>query len=243
MMKKLLSLLMVFVMVLGGAALAEAAVDYTGYWVLTAVEVAGAAVDPAVLGYNAYMDIYANGFCRMVINDQVDNGSWAATENGIEATNEAGQAEAFTLVDGMLVFEMDGSKLIFAKEAHTEPLQGLAVADFNGKWVFSYLEYLGAAYGAEEVGVDMTITLSDGKGSLEMTYAEGTEAYEADCVLVEYPDFGSVLFFLYLDENGEQIGDGMALLKFDNNELVWYYVDEYDNDVFQCFVLETPVEQ
>ena len=237
MMKKFLALLMVFVMVLGGAAIAEAAVDYTGYWVLTAVEVAGEAVDPAVLGYNAYMDIYANGFCRMVINDQVDNGSWAATENGIETTNEAGQAEAFTLVDGMLVFEMDGSKLIFTKEAYTEPLQGLTVADFNGKWVFSYLEYLGVAYNAEEVGTDMTITLSDGKGHLEMTYADGTEAYEGVCVLEEYPGFGSMLIFLYVDENGEQTGDGMALLKFDNNELVWYYVDEYDNDVFHCFVL------
>ena len=234
-MKKLLSLLLALMMCLGCTAFAEAAVDYVGYWVLAALEVAGMQADPATVGLSAYMEIYEGGACLLVAGDTVQDGTWVATETGIETTDAEGTVDAMTYVDGNLVAEQEGIKLIFVRQEYTAPMEGLTEADFAGVWNFAYLEYLGTAYDAAEVGTAMVITLEEGKGKLEMSYEGGAESYNATTQLVEYPGFGTVLFFFYLDENGAETGEGMVLLKFDNDELVWYVVDEYDNDIYYCF--------
>ena len=234
MMKKLFALLMTLMM-LCCAAFAETAVDYTGYWVLTSMDYAGVVIDPAQLGLTAYMELYGDGTCLMVMADEAQAGTWVATENGIDTTDAEGVVDPFTYVDGTLVLEQDGTKLIFTPEVYTVPLTGLTVADFNGDWSFAYLEYLGAAYAAEEVGMTLDVHLEDGAGHIVMTYEGGAEAYDLTCMVEEAPDFGTVLYAIYLDETGAETDAGMVLFLFDNDELVWYSIDESDNELYYCF--------
>lgn len=237
-MKKLCALLLTMVM-LCCAAFAESAMDYTGYWVLSSMELAGVAYDPAAMGLNGYMEIYADGTCQMVLAGEAQLGTWVTTENGIDTTDAAGVVDSFVYVDGALVFADEDGTLVFTQEVYTSPLSGLTVTDFDGDWTFMYLEYLGGAYAAEEVGMTMDIHLADAKGHVVMTYDGGTEEYDVVCETEEISGFGTVLYCLYLDENGEMTGNGMAMLRFDNGELVWYSIDEQNNEAYYCFALVT----
>lgn len=238
-MKKLLSLLLALMMLCGCAAFAETA-DYVGYWVMTGVEMSGVQVDPAMLGLSAYMELYDDGTCLMVMMDEGQYGTWVATGNGIETTDADGVVDPFTLVDGALVIEEEGSKLIFTQEAYTMPLTGLTAADFEGEWTFSYLEINGAVYAAEEVGMAMNLSIKDGKGVHTASYTdetgEVTETYNGVCETEELPDFGTAMYFLYTDEAGNPTDMGLALLMFDNGELVWYAGDESGTVIYYCFV-------
>lgn len=238
-MKKLLSLLLALMLLLSCAAFAEAA-DYVGYWVMTGIEYAGVPMDPAQLGLNAYMELYDDGTCLMVMMDDGQYGTWTVTESGIETTDAEGVVDPFTLVDGALVCEQEGNKLIFTQEAYTMPLSGLTAADFEGEWVFTYVELGNEAYYADEVGMTMTLSIKDGKGVHASTYTaetgEVTESFNGVCETEEIPDFGTAMYFLYTDEAGNPTDSGLMLLMFDNGELVWYAEDETGMAICYCFV-------
>lgn len=241
-MKKMISLLLALLLMLGCTALAEETVDYTGYWLLTGVEVKGTPADPALLGVSAYMELYDDGTCLLVAMEAATDGTWAVTDTGITTTDETGVVDTYTYVDGALVCEQDGNKLIFTPESYTMPLNGLTMADFEGDWVFTYVETGNTSYTAEEIGVAMTLSIHAGKGVHTMIFADEPEAgamvYTGECLLEEVLDFGTVLYIFYVDESGQQDGSGVALLKFDNEELVWYTVDESEQNVFYCFVAD-----
>lgn len=238
-MKKLLSLLLVLMMVLSGAAFAEAT-DYVGYWLMTAVDMDGTTVDPTSLGLNAYLELYEDGTCLMVMLSEAQYGTWVATETGIETTDADGIVDAFTLEDGALVIEEEGSKLYFTAEQYTMPLTGLSMEAFDGEWVFSYLEFTGGIYSAEEVGMSMTLSLKDGQGVHTAIYTDETgevnETFNGVCMTEEIEGFGTALYFIYTDENGAATDMGLALLLFDNGELVWYAQDESGMVLYYCFV-------
>lgn len=235
-MKKLISLLLTFMLLLGCTALAQEAVNYTGYWVMTGVEVNGAPVDPSALGLSAYMELYEDGSCLLVMMDEVQEGSWAATEYGIETTDAEGIVDPFTYVNGALVIENEGNKLIFTQGAYTVPLTGLTAADFNGDWEFVYAEVLGEVYDAAELGMAISLHLEDGKGHMVMSFPDGAEEYDAVCEVKEIEGFGTAMYFLILDEAGQPDGSGLMLMMYDNGELVWYEVDEDNTELFYCFV-------
>ena len=246
-MKKLFALLLVIMLMLGCAAFAEETVDYAGYWVVTSAEVNGKTYDPAALGVSAYMELYADGTCLLVAMDEATDGTWAVTGTGITTTDETGAVDDYTYVDGALVHEQDGNKLIFTSEVYTMPLNDLSMADFEGDWIFAYVEVGNEVYYAEETGLTMTLSIHDGKGVHTMAFADepeaGTMVYTGECLLEEAPDFGTMLYIFYVDESGQPDGSGVALLKFDNEELVWYAIDEYDRNVFYCFVPEAMLEE
>lgn len=225
-----------------------APVDFVaGYWVLTGAEVAGMTLDPSALGLSAYMELYEDGNCLLVGMEEAVEGTWAVTENGITTTDANGEVDVYTCVDDTLVVEQDGVKLIFTQEAYTVPLSGLTAADFEGDWIFDYVEIGNTSYYPEEVGMYMTLSIQDGKGVHTMTFVEEagevTEVYNGVCQIEEIPDFGTAMYFLYTDEAGQTDGSGLMLLKFDNSELVWYAVDESENNIFYCFVPEALLEE
>ena len=230
------------------AATSAEAVDFVaGYWVLDSVQVMGFTMDAEAMQMQAYMELYDDGTCLLVQDEEMQYGTWTKTETGLTTTDAEGQTDVYTYVDDTLVVEQDGVKLIFTQETYTVPLSGLTAADFEGDWVFNYVEVGNTSYYPEEVGMSMTLSIQDGQGVHTMTFAddsgEATEVYNGVCQIEEIPDFGTAMYLLYTDEAGQQDGSGVMLLKFDNSELVWYAVDENDNNVFYCFVPEALLEE
>ena len=45
------------------------------------------------------------------------------------------------------------------------------------------------------------------------------------------------------DEAGNPTDNGLALLRFNNGELVWYVEDEEGNVIFYCFLPEAMLEE
>lgn len=222
----------------GAAAQADAAVqadpnaagyNYVGTWVLSGVEVFGIAMAPSAVGVAGDMALYEDGTCTLTMMDESQEGTWAATETGITTTDAQGVVDTYQLVNGELVAEQDGMKLIFTLYA---PLRGLTVADFNGVWSLDYAEVYDYTamtqnfYEAEELGMTMELTLADGKGHMVMTSGGETEERDAECVVEEMEDYCSMMYFMLLDETGAQDGSGLMLMMYPGAELTWY---EYDS--------------
>lgn len=223
-------------------------VDFVaGYWVLTEVETMGFKMDAEALQMQGYMELYEDGTCWLVANDEASDGTWAKTETGITTTDANGETDVYTYVNDKLVVEQEGVKLIFNLEEYTVPLVGLTVADFDGEWVFHSVEVGNAFYDADELGLSMRLSIQNGKGVHTETYMEEsgevTNTYNGVCEVEEIPDFGTVMYFLYTDEAGNPTDNGLALLRFNNGELVWYVVDEEDNVMYYCFLPEAMLEE
>ena len=233
-MKKLLSLLLALAMALGMTAFAEAA-DYLGYWELTGAEASGIAVDLSALGLEMTMELYEDGTCTLVAMGETEEGVWVETENGIAVTDaDAATMEMVLTEDGALATEQDGVTLLFTLAEYAMPLSGLTVADFNGDWTFVYAETMGQLIDAASAGVEMRIVLQDGAGHLDVTNADGTTSVDAACEAEELEGLGTVLYFIYLDENGAVTESGIPLLMYENSELVWLYADE-TTEIYYCF--------
>lgn len=235
-MKKLLSLLLALAMLLGMTAFAEEEpFDYTGLWVLTGVSTTGVTVDPSALGLDMTMELYEDGSCTLIALGEEEKGAWILIEGGVSVIDE--DAVPMNLIlneEGALTVEEEGATMIFTREEYAEPLSGLTVADFNGSWIFVYAETMGQIILAEEAGLAMSITLQDGTGHVEITDAETTEAYDAVCEIEEIEGVGTVMYFLYLDETGAATENGLILLMYEGDELVWLYSDE-TMEIYYCF--------
>ena len=217
-----------------------ASYDYVGAWVLNSVEVMGIAMDPGMVGLGGDMMLYEDGTCVLTMLDESQEGTWAVTETGIATTDADGVVDAFMLVNGQLVIEQSGMKLVFIPYA---PLFGLTVADFNGEWVFEsmemydYVQMTQGVYTAEEVGTEIALSLENGKGHLVMSYTGGKDEYDGECVVEDVAELGSVMYFLFLDENGVQDGSGLMLMMYPGDELTWFeYDQEADMDLYYNFV-------
>lgn len=206
-----------------------ASFDYVGLWVLSGVEMFGLKMSPSAVGVAGDMALYEDGTCTLTMMDESQEGTWAVTETGITTTDAQGIVDTYQLVNGELVAEQDGMKLIFVPYA---PLRGLTVADFNGVWSLDYAEVYDYAamtqdfYEAEELGMTMELTLADGKGHMVMTSGDETEERDAECFVEELDDYCSMMYFMMLDETGAQDGSGLMLMMYPGAELTWY---EYDS--------------
>ncbi len=217
-----------------------ASYDYVGAWVLSNVEVMGIAMDPGMVGLGGDVMLYEDGTCVLTMMDESQEGTWSVTETGITTTDANGVVDTYMLVNGQLVIEQSGMKLVFIPYA---PLYGLTVADFNGEWAFESLEIYDYAqmtqgvYTAAEVGTEITLSMANGKGHVVMNYTDGKEEYDGECVVEEVAEFGSVMYFLFLDENGVQDGSGLMLMMYPGDELTWYeYDQEADMELYYNFV-------
>ncbi len=133
-MKKLFALLLTLAMLLSSAAMAE--FDYAGLWTLTGTEAAGISIDAAAMGLNGSMLLNEDGSCVLTMQDETQNGTWAATGTGITTTDAEGVVDTYTLVNNNLVAEQEGVKLIFARGAEEE-------INYIGAWTLASLEVNG----------------------------------------------------------------------------------------------------
>lgn len=236
MLKKLAAMLLALLMLLAPTAFAqETAADYAGEWVMTGIQAKGVTVDPSSMGLDMSMVILEDGVCLMYDMGTEETGSWAYIEGGIAVTDPQGKTMNLLLnEEGALTAEQDGMTLIFTQMFYAMPLSGLAAADFNGDWVFTYAETMGQTVPAEKTGVSMNIKLADGTGHITITDETGTREIDAVCEIEEVAGMGTVMYFLYLDETGAQTGGGLPLLLYEDGELVWLYSDE-TTEIFYCF--------
>ncbi len=240
-MKKLLAVLLALAMLLGCTALAEtaAAVDYTGWWTLTGIEMMGVTVDPTQLSMNMNIVLYEDGSCEMIMTgEETEQGVWAVIEGGVAVTDASNVTMNLMLrEDGALTMEQSGMTMVFTAEAYSMPQAGLTLADFEGAWKLSYVEYMGQFLQLEDLGMEIDVTITGDKGQMVITDAEGALSNDGVCELAEEEGVGSVLYFMFTDPaTGEQDGSGVMLMKFSAEELVWYTWDETGNELFYCFV-------
>lgn len=240
----LLALVLTFAMCFG--AMAEA-VDYTGTWALTLMTSGETSIDPAALGMDMTITLNADGTCSLITMGVAEDGTWAATETGVNVTDATGATNPLTYADGTLVMELENTQLIFSPAEPVEEgeyasiLAGLSLADFNGTWVLEHVETTFGVYGVDELGATMTIVLADGQAKIDMVTADSTLSYEAICETEEAADLGTILWASFIDPaTGEPGGSGMMLLLFDDGQLVWYdYDDVEQNEYYYCFDLVT----
>lgn len=229
--------------------LAAARAAYADVWVLTDAEAGGVPVDTAALGLEMSITLSEAGMCVLNALGTEETGIWMPVENGI-VISDSETTDTLVLENGKLVMEQDGVKLIFTRQSEAEaeaaaetadeeeyaiPLSNLTMDAFYGDWNFAYAELNGMVYEAADVGMEMRISLADGKGHCEMSYDDGTsEAYDAVLETEEVSGLGTVVYFLIVDANGATDGSGLVLLLYEGDELVWYAYSE-ELTIFYCF--------
>lgn len=175
-MKRLLSLLLTLTLLLMCAAWAEG-VDYTGTWVLTGADIGGMNAGPSLLaayGISHTITLNADGTAIMHDMDDVLDGSWVATENGVTFTFATGESDHFAYRDGMIIISQPNGSLLFTREDAAPAIIEVAdpvaqqadYLDFEGEWILTKIRMMGADSPAELWGTPMTFHLEGGGGML-----------------------------------------------------------------------------
>lgn len=188
-MKKAFAILMALCMLLSAAALAEAA-DYTGVWYLTTMETEEGSFAAADFGMEMSMDIKDDGTVATAGNlTEGQEGSWVSEGEGITITIDDSPM-TFALVDGNLVGEQDGQKMIFGREkiegyAPAEANAEATEADFAGNWITFKYGFDSAYMDADIVGIDVSAAIEGTTITLNGLYFDNTviEAAFADGAL------------------------------------------------------------
>lgn len=253
-MKKLTAVLLALVLAATlciGAIAEDSAVDYTGTWTATTLEVNGAAMDPAMLGMSMTMVLNEDGSCVLTALGMEQIGTWAVTDTGITTTDADGVVDTYTLIDGKLVAEAEGMKITFtagapeaaAAEEEAElatVLAGLALADFNGHWKLTSVEAANMAFPPEALGLSLDIVLQDGAGIYTFASAQGSGTVSLACEIEEIEEVGTVLWTYALNEAGEAVSYGPTLMLYSDGVLVW---DASTEEMDMVYCLELQVEE
>ncbi len=177
-MKKLAALLLALALCLGVAA-AETA-DIIGTWYLSEVVVYGESCVPAALGLDITMTLGENETATTVFGEETMVSYWR--KNGDEyVTPLSDGLLTFKPQDGRLVGQVMGSEqligaqMIFIKTIELgEAKTDATMADYNGKWNATMVDFLGMQIPIDDMGTTMEITIADGKVMLKET-VEGAE--------------------------------------------------------------------
>ena len=177
-MKKLAALLLILVLCLG-SALAETA-NLTGVWYLNEMADDEMTLHPGTMGLEMTLILNADSTASMSVVGKTDVGTWLVNDQDVVVTIQD-DPQTFTYVDGNLVAVMDGVSMIFGREKVELPSIELGeaktdatMADYNGKWSATMVDFLGMRMSLADMGTTMEITIADGKVTLKET-AEGAE--------------------------------------------------------------------
>lgn len=194
-MKKLLSLLLAAMLLLGCTAFAEA-VDYVGLWTLTGAEMGGAPIDMSVIGLSMTMDLRQDNTCTLTTMGEAEEGTWAVDAAGLVVTDSYGEPQVFALVDGKLEATQDGMKIIFSRAGDA--------ATFVGVWVMTGMVVEGVEMGPDTMamfGMTLTMTLNeDGTCVVDGMGETDTGIWQATANGVAITDPTETLEFNYVDD-------------------------------------------
>lgn len=175
-MKKIVLLttaLVVTLAMLCAGALALEPGDVLGAWYLNGMEAEGFSVSPSALGMDITLVLNEDNTAAMQMPGQEDAaGTWAIADGQLVVTVD-GDGLALSLVDGDLVAEEDGMKMIFGKEkVDAEPVEAspartdAALADFNGTWNAHLAVIEGMELPIDALGLEFGLVIEDGKATL-----------------------------------------------------------------------------
>ena len=186
-MKKILAILIAAVLALStcGVALAEEAADSpVGVWYLQSMEQQeGMQMDATVLssmGMTLTLTLNEDGTAVMNMSGTEQEGTW--TEDG--TLNFGETPLTFSVEDGQLQFEQNGSKAVFGPEpaetktyeitpAVTDP----ALEDFNGNYKAVIYYAMGMQLPMNVLGVDFSLDIQDGKVAFTETDYDRENGY------------------------------------------------------------------
>lgn len=209
-MKKLLSMLMALMLLMGSVAAAETAVDYTGNWLLSSMEMGGmkldvnqlSAVMPDVDMSGVKIQLNADGTAVLALPDEEpENGTWLETAGVVTITDGTGATIEVVYQDEMLVLGMEGMRMTFAREGAAPAataedatvLSGVAPTAFEKQWMLTTAKTMGIEFPAAQLGAAMIFTLSEGVGILGMVQ-DGQPVYaEISYNVYEQEGVGTVL--------------------------------------------------
>ena len=150
-MKKILSLVLALLMMLGCAALAE---DLTGAWY------------GDLFGMTATMTLAAEGTYTMELMGDVDEGSWVLEGNTLymDKGTEAEVSMVYDADTNTLNMDMEGMVIVFGREAAAafvpaEPKADATVEDFAGSWKAANVNFMDMLVPTDFAGMNMTLTI------------------------------------------------------------------------------------
>lgn len=210
-MKKMLALLLALCLLCMGAfALAEAE-DVSGVWYLTAFESDGVELPTSLLGIEMTMTLNTDGTALLESNmAETEIGTWMMNGDQLEVDDAVGDTQVFALVDGRLVGEQDGMKLILTREVGENAVQEASPVrtdatreEFNGVWNGSYVELGGMQLPVSMLDMNIGLEITTDKVLMTSITSDGSETQEqefsfADGVLT----IGDDVMSLKLHENG-----------------------------------------
>lgn len=210
-MKKLVALLLALLLCTG-AALAEGT-DAVGVWYLDEIIANGISMEPSAFEMDTMLELFSDGTARRTFADTEESGVWAMNGGTIELTM-AGQAETYVLQDGKLTGQMAdaaGVELVLVRERIAKTLPDVradaVLADFNGAWYATLVEFMGMSVPVAEMNMSMVITLADGMVIIdegageEAAVTSGTAAMDGSTLVISAED--GAIIPLQLRVNGE----------------------------------------
>lgn len=194
-MKKCISRLLVMVFLLGClGAQAELGPDAViGTWYLNAMEMDGASINPAVFGMEMAVVIHEDGTALLQAPEEEDGiAAWSVQGDTLTlvASNDDEDAMVFSYVDGELVIEEEGMKMLFGKEKGAVEATEIApareatdIAEFDGEWVATFLDMDGTQMPMALLGMGMQLVIADGTVRIVLDdMEEDTEEAQPACL-------------------------------------------------------------
>lgn len=199
-MKKTLTLTTALILTLAllcAGALAASAPEpseVVGTWYLNSMEVGGATMTPEMIGFEMTMTLNEDYSANMHVTGSEDTTvTWAIT-NGQVTVSSDGEEQVFDLVDGNLIMEAEGTKMVFGKEkgaagsatADIAPVRtDAALADFDGTWKAYLVDAMGMTLPVDAMGIDMSVVIAEGKATLAMVQGDDTNNIELEATLAD----------------------------------------------------------
>ena len=216
-MKRIIAIISAAVMltasVFAGTALAAEKEDIVGTWYIQSMKQGEIEMDAstlAAMGMNMTITLNEDETAVMdATGSESQEGTWSFEKSTITFGNEV----PFTIEDGQLILDQDGSTAVLGKEPAEAADTSLAPAvtdpkpeDFEGDWIGTTYAAFGIPLPLSLMGVGITVTIKDGKAFLHEDIidlnnnGEVTESKDMEFD-TELQEDGT----LYIDFNGEDV--------------------------------------
>lgn len=164
-MKKLLALVMCFMLLGVSGAIAEN--TDVGTWYLSAI-------DYTEMDYrNMSFSLEEDGSAVLTMDDDTMSMNWTATDAGIRLSNETQSMELIRQEDGSLAVNADGTRYTFRRSDGFESEEAenadpdVELFEMIGGWKSQSVVVFGTEYSAADYQVDIRLFITDGEAILE----------------------------------------------------------------------------
>lgn len=232
-MKKLLSFLLAFAMLLCCAAAETAQSGYAGRWTCHSVEYNGQSIPMQQFGAYVTLLLNADGTYGMLNNGLHVSGTWTETESGLAISDADFGELPLSAGEDTITLSVMGRSLIFGRDL---PLRAnVAEAELVGTWVMTEVYGHGTAYTQEEAigltGFSASIELGEDLTGKTCRWSD-TERVElvAQCTLTgELEGLGTQFNLIETTGSGEFV-DRFTLFLLEDGRIE--LVDESDTALY-----------